>query len=72
MTHHGQAFIRVVLLSHLSASCEAVSLARLVKAEIVSPYPGILINAVISTSQGIMTDKSARKNNLGGEVIAYV
>ena len=28
--------------------------------------------AIISTSQGIMTDKNARKNNLGGEVIAYV
>lgn len=28
--------------------------------------------AVISTSQGIMTDKQARKNGLGGEVIAYV
>ena len=43
-SHHYQAFIRIVLLSHLSASCEAVSLARLVKAEIVSPYSGILIN----------------------------
>ena len=32
------------LLSHLSAFCEAVSLARLVEAEIVSPYPGIFIN----------------------------
>lgn len=28
--------------------------------------------AIISTSQGIMTDKNARKKNLGGEVIAYV
>ena len=28
--------------------------------------------AVISTSQGIMTDKKARKEGLGGEVIAYV
>ncbi|MHB1454325.1 MAG: 30S ribosomal protein S8 [Saccharofermentanales bacterium] len=28
--------------------------------------------AVISTSQGIMTDKSARKNGVGGEVLAYV
>ena len=44
MTHHGQAFIRVVSLSHLSALCEAVSLARLVKAEIVSPYSRILVN----------------------------
>ena len=28
--------------------------------------------AVISTSQGIMTDKKARKLNIGGEVICYV
>ncbi len=28
--------------------------------------------AIISTSQGIMTDKQARKTGLGGEVIAYV
>lgn len=28
--------------------------------------------AVISTSQGIMTDKEARKTGLGGEVICYV
>ncbi len=28
--------------------------------------------AVISTSQGIMTDKSARRNGIGGEVLAYV
>ena len=28
--------------------------------------------AIISTSKGIMTDKEARKNSLGGEVIAYV
>ncbi len=28
--------------------------------------------AIISTSQGIVTDKFARKNNLGGEIIAYV
>ena len=28
--------------------------------------------AIISTSQGIMSDKQARKNGLGGEVIAFV
>ncbi len=28
--------------------------------------------ALISTSKGIMTDKEARKENLGGEVLAYV
>ena len=28
--------------------------------------------AIISTSKGIMTDKMARANNVGGEVLAYV
>lgn len=28
--------------------------------------------AIISTSKGMMTDREARKQNLGGEVIAYV
>ena len=28
--------------------------------------------AIISTSQGIMTDRDARSNNVGGEVIAFV
>lgn len=28
--------------------------------------------AIISTSKGIMTDKNARKNNVGGEVVCYV
>lgn len=28
--------------------------------------------AVMSTSQGVMTDKEARKENIGGEVICYV
>ena len=28
--------------------------------------------AIISTPKGIMTDKLARKNNVGGEVIAYI
>ena len=28
--------------------------------------------AIISTSKGIMTDKEARKANLGGEVLAFV
>ena len=28
--------------------------------------------AIISTSRGIMTDKDARKQNLGGEVLAYI
>ena len=28
--------------------------------------------AIISTSQGIMTDRQARKENIGGEVLAFI
>ena len=28
--------------------------------------------AIVSTSKGIMTDKAARKANVGGEVLAYI
>jgi len=33
---------------------------------------GGLGTAVISTAQGLMTDKKARKKGLGGEVICYI
>ena len=28
--------------------------------------------AIVSTSKGVMTDKEARKNKIGGEVLAYI
>jgi len=28
--------------------------------------------AILSTSKGLMTDKEARKENIGGEVLCYV
>ena len=28
--------------------------------------------AIVSTSKGVMTDKEARKNQVGGEVLAYI
>jgi small subunit ribosomal protein S8 len=28
--------------------------------------------AILSTSKGILTDKQARKNNIGGEVLAFI
>ena len=37
----------------------------------VTKLPAIGI-AIISTSQGVMTDKEARKLHIGGEVICYV
>ena len=39
--------------------------------EIPSVLSGLGI-AIISTSKGMMTDKEARKESLGGEVLAYI
>ena len=48
------------------------SLRVQVKAEDLPRVLNGLGIAIISTSQGIMTDKQARAKNIGGEVIAYV
>ena len=42
------------------------------KAEEVPKVLNGLGIAIISTSKGIMTDKEARRQNLGGEVLAYI
>jgi len=39
--------------------------------EVPSVLNGLGI-AIVSTSKGIMTDKEARKESLGGEVLAYI
>lgn len=43
-----------------------------VKAEEVPKVLNGLGISIISTSKGIMTDKEARKESLGGEVLAYI
>ena len=43
-SRHGPVIIELFFSTSLGAHREAVSLARLVEAEIVSPYHGILIN----------------------------
>ena len=43
-----------------------------VKAEEVPSVLNGLGIAIISTSQGVMTDKDARSKSLGGEVLAYI
>lgn len=43
-----------------------------VKRDEVPRVLGGLGMAILSTSQGIMADKSARKRGLGGEVICYI
>lgn len=43
-----------------------------VKKDEVPRVLGGLGTAVISTSKGVMTDKKARKEGLGGEIICYI
>jgi small subunit ribosomal protein S8 len=43
-----------------------------VKAKDIKPVLGGLGVAVISTNKGLMTDKGARENNLGGELLIIV
>ena len=43
-----------------------------VKAEELPTVLNGLGIAIISTSKGVMTDKEARANSLGGEVLAYI
>ena len=42
------------------------------KAEELPKVLGGLGTAIISTSKGLMTDKEARKEMIGGEVLAYI
>ena len=42
------------------------------KAKNLEKVLGGLGIAVISTSKGLMTDRKARKENIGGEVLCYV
>ena len=57
---YGQAFIRIILLFHLSVFSEAVTLVRLVKAEIVSPYSEILINTGMGNPTAPLTAAHGR------------
>ncbi len=54
---------------------ERVSTPGLRKYTNVKDMPRVLNGlgiAIISTSRGLMTDKEARKENIGGEVVCYV
>ena len=42
------------------------------KSEELPKVLGGLGIAIVSTSKGLMTDKEARKENIGGEVLAYI
>ncbi|MCI5911528.1 MAG: 30S ribosomal protein S8 [Oscillospiraceae bacterium] len=75
-----QGVIRVVLKYNDSNSTVITGLKRVSKpglriyassADMPKVRKGLGI-AIVSTSKGIMTDKQARKLNVGGEVLAFV
>ncbi len=56
-------------------SLERVSKPGLRKYRASSDIPRVINGlgiAIVSTSKGVMTDKQARKENVGGEVLCYV
>ena len=80
-TDNGQGLIKIALKYHPVTKQNAivkmirVSKPGLRKYADVSKLPRVLNGlgvALLSTSRGVMTDKEARKEKIGGEVLCYV
>lgn len=80
-TDNHQGLIKVALKYHPVSKVPAIKSLRRVSKPGLRKYVGHeklprVINglgvAIISTSKGMMTDKEARKENVGGEVLCYV
>lgn len=69
-----------ITLKYIDGKCVITNLKRISKPGLrvyaeAAKLPKVLNGlgiAVVSTNKGIMTDRAARKANVGGEVIAYV
>ena len=80
-TPNGQGNIKIALKYNPSTKqnaivkLERVSKPGLRKYAHASKMPRVLNGlgvAIVSTSKGVMTDKEARRENVGGEVLCYV
>jgi small subunit ribosomal protein S8 len=76
-----QGTIKIALKYHPTTKVSAIkSLSRVSKPGLrkysgVSTLPRVLNGlgvAIISTSHGVMTEKEAKKKNIGGEILCYV
>lgn len=76
-----QGIIKMALKYHPVAKTSAIKNLTKVSKPGLRKYTGVkgvpkvlsgLGVAVISTSKGLMTDKEARKQNVGGEIICYI
>jgi small subunit ribosomal protein S8 len=80
-TENKQGLIKIALKYHPETKQSAIRGLDRVSSPGLRKYAGVeklprVINglgiAIISTSRGIMTDKEAKKNKVGGEVLCYV
>jgi len=78
---HAQGVIKIALKYHPQTKQSAIrGLVRISKPGLrkysgVDRIPRVLNGlgiAIVSTSKGVMTDKEARKENVGGEVLCFV
>ncbi|MGL4363880.1 MAG: 30S ribosomal protein S8 [Bacteroidales bacterium] len=76
-----QGSIKIALKYHPETKRPAIKNVKRVSSPGLRRYAGVLtmpsvINglgiAIVSTSKGIMTDKDARLQNVGGEILCYV
>lgn len=76
-----QGTIKIALKYHPVTKAPAIKSLQRVSTPGLRRYSGAseiprVINglgiAILTTSKGVMTDKEARKNNVGGEVLCYV
>lgn len=78
---NNQGVIKIALKYHPVTKLPAIRSLERVSSPGLRKYSGVqkmprVINglgiAIISTSKGVMTDKEAKANNVGGEVLCYV
>lgn len=76
-----QGIIKIALKYHPETKVPAIKAIQRISKPGLRKYAGHsdiprILNglgiAIVSTSQGLMTDKEARQKNIGGEVVCYV
>lgn len=80
-TDNKQGLIKIALKYHPVNKTSAIKQLRRISTPGLRTYKGVsklprVLNglgvAIISTSKGLMTDKEAKKQNIGGEILCYV
>jgi len=78
---NGQGILKIALKYNPKSKKPAIKALQRISRPGLRNYTGVddiprVLNglgiAIISTSKGLMTDKEARKENIGGEVLCYV